>query len=1436
MKGKVYVTVLLSLLFTCASLTCATGRPSKSGGENLFDTIMNRICTENENPIVIASLHSSVAGALSVYQADGSFSDIDYATREGRTERWKPLKHINRVYDFVFAYTLPGSNYYGDKTLYNKIVRALYYWYDRNPGCENWWYNQIAEPQRLGILLIRMRKGKKQLPPALVTSTLERMRADGGNPAKQTGANKTDIALHWLYRACLTADTALLSTTLTQAYSGLKYASPADEGLQADGSNFQHGTQLYIGGYGDDFIKGVTLFALYTAGTEYALTGDALILLSRFIRETWLKTIRGQYMLWDVSGRGILSRKGESLKQQSAAYPERMLKIDPGHAEEYRAAIKRLQAEEPPHYAVENRNRHYYIGDYTLHNRKNYTFDVRLVSTRTKHIEYGNGENLKTFFASDGCTNIVVKGDEYKDIFPVWNWTRIPGVTCPQVTNIPLSKSDWQQAGISTFAGGISDSLYAVTGYAYDGSYTGNSAKKAYFFFDNEVVCLGSDITSAVPSNDYVTAATANFIRAADEFDINTTVNQCLLDGPVTVSSGGVASVLSTQGEHSYAAAPDWVLHGGVGYVFPQGGVVGLSNQMQTGNWREINTSQEDAVVNKDVFSLWFNHGKAAHKAQYAYVVVPDKYTAAEMDDYVAGNPIEILANTDSVQVVHHKQLNIWGMVFYKAARFEHSDFSIQTDKGCILLVDGSTVHATYPAQSHPSSTATVNWRSFLSQHDMYWDSIPADYYAGALMGNGLLGTNFYKSGTQAYRLDVGRVDITEGRSELPEDVYTQGSLLYDEARLPVGHFLLTPQGNTITGDTMRLSLYDAGTTGVIQTDAGRIDFKTCVHAEKNYILFESVADAGEQDYSWTFNALEAISPRWVNNSPDKSQQTGYAAHPNPAVKTRTDGEYHLVIQNLFCGKTYVVAWKEVKNSNRRRILATISQEASEVQAVAVAKQTIDEGWSVNPLTLEATHTQWWHRYYPASFITFADAQIERFYWTQIYKFACASRPGQFIADLQGPWAVQKTPWPCIWLNLNIQLTYSWQYAANRSELTLPLWKALNDHRDELQNNVTSVPGQSSWTDAIAIGRSSSYNLKKTLDPALTAVNQYEVGNLTWILFYYWQYCVYNNRQEELTTQFFDLLKRAVNYYIHIRVQSGDAYHLPPTSTPEYGVSPADCNYDLALLRWGLQTLLTIDRQYQLHDEKASIWQDFLDRLVDYPASPGRGYNLGAGAEFKSSHRHYSHLLMIYPLYLVNWEQPDKQDIISKSIQNWQSLDKYMQGYSFTGSAAMYASMGDGDRALAQLHKLMSKYIQKNTLYKESGPVIETPLAAVASLHDLYLQSWGGIIRVFPAVPRAWENASFIDLRTEGAFLISAERANSQTVFIQVKSEAGGVCRLQTGMNVNRLKVQTPAGAKVAYQVIDAGKGLIEINTSAGDTVQIDGSTFTGSNAKITIK
>ena len=648
------------LVLPCPSI-CTSGLQNDD-----FDILMKKIrdgVAENPN----------IDKALELYDdVQGCFIDIDYARRD-RTN-WMPLIHVDRLYDFVFAYTHPKNSYYQNEDLYHKIVKGLEYWHHRNPHCNNWWYNQIAEPQKLGILLIQMRVGKRQIPEVLETKVLQRMRKDGGHPARWTGANRTDIALHWIYRACLQKNDVDLKTAVENVYSPLSYT--VKEGFQHDNSYFQHGVQLYIGGYGDEILKGVTQVALYTKGTKYALDDERIQFLRHFMCGTYYQVIRGQYMLFDVLGRGV-SRNNGTQKSHAALFAKRMLELDPAHIDEYNAIIARLEGKKSANYGIKPLHTHYFRGDYALHVRPHYTFDVRMVSNRTMRCEYGNGENLKTYFMSDGCTNIVTEGDEYARIFPVWNWNRIPGVTAPQLDTIPRTVIDWQTKGTSVFAGGVSDSLYGVSVYSYLDTYAdiNTAAKKSWFFFDDEIICLGAGVnsTAGVP--------------------VCTTINQCLLSKKEVILSQSKKQSMVKEGDFVYDS-PEWVLHNGIGYVFPAGGNLFLSKKIQTGSWYSINHTESKNEQQQEVFTLGFNHGCNPRNATYAYIVVPGIHSARKMNNY-RKSPVEILANTDSMQIVRHTKLGIWQMVFYKEGTFRNGELSVSVDKACALMIkDGHSGNA----------------------------------------------------------------------------------------------------------------------------------------------------------------------------------------------------------------------------------------------------------------------------------------------------------------------------------------------------------------------------------------------------------------------------------------------------------------------------------------------------------------------------------------------------------------------------------------------------------------------------------------------------------------------------------------------------------------------------------------------------------------------
>ncbi|MDQ1006426.1 alpha-L-fucosidase 2 [Streptomyces sp. V4I23] len=720
------------------------------------------------------------------------------------------------------------------------------------------------------------------------------------------------------------------------------------------------------------------------------------------------------------------------------------------------------------------------------------------------------------------------------------------------------------------------------------------------------------------------------------------------------------------------------------------------------------------------------------------------------------------------------------------------------------------------PASAEPGPSEDA-WRTVLDDADLVWQRMPRTWYEGPFLGNGRLGSGIYAEpgGRNAIRFNVQHSEVQDHRPEF-------GSL-FGLARLPIGHFTLEPVG-TITGLDWRLRLHDAELTGTLTTTAGTLRLRAFVHTSASVLAVEVTPSGGEKGFRWVFHPAEAISPRAAFRPlPD-----GYRANP-PAVVERHD-EVTAAVQPLLAGGQHVTAWRERTDTGqeeRRTLYVTVAHSFPKTTARDRALRTVRTAASAPYERFALPHRAWWRRYYRKSFLSLPDARLQRFYWIQLYKAAAAARRDAPVMATCGPW-LEPTPWPNTWWNLNVQLEYWLIHGSNHLELDA-VTRALSEFRDHLTAEV-AAPYRS---DSAGIPRTTDTRLVN--GGATPSGNGYgvgipgenpptpEVGNLTWALHNVWLSYRHTMDESILRDVLFPLLRRAVNYYLHFLAPGPDGrLHLPPTFSPEYGVDAPDCNYDLMLLRWGCRTLIDSARTLGVEDPLIARWQEVHSRLADYPVD-ANGYMIGSGVPFAKSHRHYSHLLAVYPLYEVTGRTAAERALVEQSLRHWVSFEGALQGYTFTGAASMSALLGKGDDALRYLGELMSRFIQANTLYKESGPVIETPLSAAQSLHDMICQSWGDVIRVFPAVPSAWRELAVHDFRTQGAFLLTAVREDGRTRWVRLTSEAGAPCVVRHGIE-GPVDVRDEQGRTLPYEHvadetvrIPLGKGDTALITARGD-------------------
>ncbi len=716
-----------------------------------------------------------------------------------------------------------------------------------------------------------------------------------------------------------------------------------------------------------------------------------------------------------------------------------------------------------------------------------------------------------------------------------------------------------------------------------------------------------------------------------------------------------------------------------------------------------------------------------------------------------------------------------------------------------------------------------VDWPQFLERFNPIWHKLPTKWEEAPFLGNGWMGTMVFRSRDQKNELliQAQHAAVNDHRVRTNANGSIDGSGPFLEARFLIGDFVVKTTGE-MTNCDLKLDLWNAELIGTIHTTKGDLGLRAFVHT-KDMVTQVELSGPGAEGAKIEFLPGTALSPRAARRKdPEHTPLPENCLPLNPPYDFQEKEGVHVCHQGLVAGGEYATAWSSFTQRDKIIFRFSIAQSYPSTTAVTEAVASLKNVDAIPQQEWIETHRTWWHRIYQRSFLSFSDPYWEAFYWIQRYKMAAATRSDRALIDNHGPW-METTSWPYATWNLNVQLSY-WPYnAAGLADLAASLPNHLRNCSNALINNVASEYRD----DSAGLGLNPTESLicsvgacKKdpstgqfdfTLPPAKG--DGPDLGDLTWGLHDCWLQYRYTMNKDLLCETIYPLLRRSINYYRHFLVLQSDGYlHLPKAGSPEYGQGGPDCNYDLGLIRWGCHALLDANERLKLNDPLAPKWQEILEKLAPYPTDQN-GLMIAAGVPQTFGHRHFSHMLMIYPLYQLTTDKPKDRELIEKSVTHWLSFNSGFAGYTYTGAASIYASLGDGERALNILNGLRP-HILPNALYREGGPCIETPLSAAQSIHDMLLQSWGGTIRVFPALPGSWHDAVFMDLRTEGAFSVSASSSKGKTGWVRVKSLAGEPMLIHP--NIEGTPQITGSGAT---HVTEKSQGLYALKLAKGEEV-----------------
>ena len=686
-RKRFRINIAIVIMITGILAAVKTWSASSPGGRPRANPVTSRVAdsTKDDLALILTRLKADFASPNATYPhdvrasgnlrtqdwlsslvADGHWPDLESAGRRPpsagaysnpSTPNFHSNAHLIRLAQMTSAYANPGTPDYHSEKLLEGIERALAYWYKNHPLSENWWDNTVGEPQLISRTLVPL---VDVLPADLLRQGLSIYVAPVNKDPSYSRA-AVSYPQQQLIRGALTRSAEEVVAASEEMQRIIRVRT--DEGIQRDWSFHQHGPQLYNGGYGLTYLIDLCNYATVLRGTRYGFAHDKLQMLADLVLEGYGHMLRGKALDYSAFGRTLLRRGAGQSAVELEGVCDQLAALLPERTAELMTLKKHIEGTGAPYSYLGNR--YFWNSDFMTHQREAYYISVKMVSYRTVGTETIHAENMKGRWLPFGTTWILRSGDEYNSILPVLDWGRLPGVTSAHEVMPPIRNVSQPEG----FVGGVSDGTYGAAVMEFDESepqplvpvYKAmTQGRKAWFFFDREMVALGAGISS---------------VRDAP---VGTTLNQTGLHGPVLIDGHAVEPGESKVPQNS------WVLHDEVGYKPLGPEAATLKVGPQTGDVRPYGAA---TPITEQVFTLWIDHGVRPQDAQYAYAVVPG-VNAQQMAEWSTHPPVRIIANTTAQQAVIHDQLGVAQIVFHRPGSVALTPaLTVKVDHPCLAML-----------------------------------------------------------------------------------------------------------------------------------------------------------------------------------------------------------------------------------------------------------------------------------------------------------------------------------------------------------------------------------------------------------------------------------------------------------------------------------------------------------------------------------------------------------------------------------------------------------------------------------------------------------------------------------------------------------------------------------------------------------------------------
>lgn len=443
-----------------------------------------------------------------------------------------------------------------------------------------------------------------------------------------------------------------------------------------------------------------------------------------------------------------------------------------------------------------------------------------------------------------------------------------------------------------------------------------------------------------------------------------------------------------------------------------------------------------------------------------------------------------------------------------------------------------------------------------------------------------------------------------------------------------------------------------------------------------------------------------------------------------------------------------------------------------------------------------------------------ADDTLAELYFSQgRYLLCAASARGTLPANLQGKWNEDLCPpWDSDYhADINLEMNY-WiaepTGLQRYTEALFQLFERFVPHGREAAQKLYGCKGIWLPIQSDPWGRATPESYGWAV----------WTGAAAWYAQHFWWHYEYGLDLDFLRERAYPFLKEVAAFYeSYVIEDETGTLQFVPSQSPENHFAECDARFPVSLcvsatmdvmLAWDCLTHAVKAAQILGVDaDKQAQWQEMLRKLP--PLAIGSdGRLLEWNQEFterEPQHRHISHLVGLFPGEQITAEGTPELFAAARRSLDARVAAQEAAGAGDTGwclawYACCYARLGDGDRALAILDKLMSKFTT-NSLLDMHPPrffQIDGNFGGAMAIVEMLLQSQGEVLRLLPALPSRWPSGHVRGMRARGGFTVDFAWEDHALTWAKVRSLSQRLCTVRDPLG--RLTVRTGDGRDVAGQ------------------------------------